>query len=457
MSKVVSEKLGLHFPENRYNDLSAGISLAAKELGFEEDGVTFISLLIEQKLTPRQLDILAEKLTIGETYFFREEQILSAFREMIIPSLVKEREHTSRSIRIWSAGCCSGEEPYTLAMMLCDTIPHISSWNISILATDINRRFLAKATKGRYTPWSFRETPVEMKKKHFTPMGREFEISEEIRNRVMFLPLNLVEDPFPSDRNNTHSMDVIFCRNVLMYFSTETATAVSRKFYNSLSENGWLVTSQVELSDEIFHLFRKVNFRNSFLYQKSDKPVEPKKSLKITAKGKTSGLSSAASSKLHLGRPNQPAAPVNRTSLIPPAKQSDNQEPHPLELAIGFANKGNFILASEWAEKSVAKDPSNPEAYYLLGMIHIEMGEFMEAERQLKKALYLAPDHLLSHFQMATICNRNGKEKQARKHLQNVVQLLHQFQDEDSLPGTEGMTAGQLRSLLKPINTTEDA
>ena len=90
-SKVVSEKLGLYFPENRYQDLSAGLHEASKELGFEEDGTTFISLLIEQKLSNKQLDILAEKLTIGETYFFREKQILTAFREMIIPSLVKKK------------------------------------------------------------------------------------------------------------------------------------------------------------------------------------------------------------------------------------------------------------------------------------------------------------------------------------------------------------------------------
>ncbi len=456
VSKIVSEKLGLHFPENRFNDLSSGISLAARELGFDEDGIDFTSLLVEQKLSPKQLDILAEKLTIGETYFFREKQTLSAFKEIIIPSLVKEREHGSRSIRIWSAGCCSGEEPFTLAMILSDTIPDISSWDITILATDINRRFLTKATKGRYTPWSFRETPIEIKNRYFTPAGREFEISEEIRNKVAFQPLNLVEDSFPAERNNTQSMDVIFCRNVLMYFSTETAMAVSQKFYHALTKGGWFITSQVELSDEIFHLFSKVNYKNSFLYQKSDKPTEHAKKTSIN-ENKSAKLSSALAKKLPLTRQKQTAPTVIRTPLSQLTIKTDKQESSPLEIARRFANQGNLSLALQWVEKFIATNPSNPEAYYLSGMIHYERGELQEAEQQLKKALYLDPDHLLSHFQMAGICNNHGKEKQARKHIQNVGYLLQQFKDEDLLPGTEGMTAGQLRSLLKPINTSGDA
>jgi len=456
VSKVISEKLGLHFPENRFGDLSSGISMAARELGFDEDGDDFTSLLVEQKLSARQLDALAEQLTIGETYFFREKQTLSAFREMIIPSLVKEREHTTRSIRLWSAGCCSGEEPYTLAMILSEIIPNIGSWDITILATDINRRFLAKASKGRYTPWSFRDTPVDTKTRYFTAKEREFEISLDIRNMVKFRPLNLVEDLFPAERNNTQSMDVIFCRNVLMYFSTETAMAVSQKFYNALTNGGWFITSQVELSDEIFHLFSKVNYSNSFLYQKTVKPVEPAKHQRITDK-KSSRPSTAFAKKLPLRRSMHTPPHAIATPVVVPENKADIPDSDPLEIARQYANQGNFSLASEWVKKFLATNPSNPEAYYLAGMIHLEEGNFHEAEQQLKKALYLNPDHLLSHFQMGSICNRFGKEKQARKHLQNVSYLLQQFQDEEFLPGTEGMTAGQLRNLLKPINTSGDA
>ncbi len=452
-SKVVSEKLGLHFPENRYQDLSSGLHLASTELGFEDDGTDFISLLIEQKLSSKQLDILAEKLTIGETYFFREKQILEAFRDMIIPSLLKEREYTTRSIRIWSAGCCSGEEPYTLAIILSEIIPDIASWDISILATDINRRYLNKATTGRYTPWSFRETPTEPKTRYFVSVGREFEISPEIRNMVRFQPLNLVEDPFPTQRTNTNSMDVIFCRNVLMYFAPETASAIGEKFYHALTNQGWFITSQVELSDELFHLLSKVNYKNSFLYRKTGKPAELPKRSRIHENKRPGTITPpiGKQSAHHRERTVQLKPPA---TIIQPSERVYDQTLNPLNLARNYANQGDFKNALHWSEEMISADRSNPEAYFLQGKILFEQGEVSKAEQQLKRALYLDPDHLLAHFQMATLCLRAGKEKQARKHKQNVADLLLRFQDDDLIPGAEGMTAGHLRGLLQPIKTS---
>lgn len=451
--KVVSEKLGLHFPESKFPELSSGLQMAAKELGFKREMEAFISLVIDQKLSGEQLDILAEKLTIGETYFYREKKILSAFREIIIPSLVKERETTTRSIRIWSAGCCSGEEPYTLAMILSEIIPNISSWNIMILATDINRRFLTKATTGIFTPWSFRETPVETQNRYFTPVGRNFEISPLIRTMVRFQPLNLVEDPFPSGSNNTHSMDVIFCRNVLMYFSPETAKALGEKFYHSLTDRGWFITSQVELSDVLFHLLTKVNYQNSFLYRKIQQPVIDQKKTKPS--GKKRSIQRTVSIRSHpsdlLGKA------VRKSALFPiiqPVTSTDEQKSEPLTKAREFANRGDFNHAFQELDKLSATMPSNPEAFYLLGMILFEQGDLLAAEQNLKKALYLDPDHLLAHFQMATLCLRAGKKKQAGKHRQNVADLLQKFGEEDLLPGSEGMTAGNLRNLITSISSS---
>lgn len=450
-SKVVSEKLGLHFPENRYQDLYSGLTSAAKELGFEEGVMTFISLLIGQKISGKQLDILAEKLTIGETYFFREKHTLNAFRELIIPSLIRERQHTTRSIRIWSAGCCSGEEPYTLAMILSEIVPDIASWDISILATDINRRFLNKAITGKYTPWSFRETPASTKNRYFVPIGSEFQISQVIRNMVKFHPLNLAKDPFPLARNNTHFMDVIFCRNVLMYFTPETAMVVAEKFYRSLNDQGWFVTSQVELSDEVFHQLSKVNFKNSFLYRKTDKPAFTLRRQDIPEKRQPpAGIPSAKKRPPKRPEPSltvkQPVASVQH-----PEQKAGNKE-NLLDLAKDYANQGELDKALHWSKKLIETEKSNPEVYYLHGTILRETGDLVQAEQVMKQVLYLDPDHLLAHFQMATLCAGNGKEKQSRKHKQNVNDLLMRYRDDDLIPGTEGMTAGHLRILLQPTN-----
>jgi chemotaxis protein methyltransferase CheR len=450
-SKIVSEKLGLFFPENRYQDLSSGIISASDELGFSNDGETFLTLLLEQKLSTKQLDILAEKLTIGETYFFREPQILDVFREMIIPSLIHERENTTRSIRIWSAGCCSGEEPFTLAMILCEILPNIDTWDISILATDINRRFLDKASKGKYTQWSFRDTPENIKKKYFTSSGTQFEISQKIRRMVTFAPLNLVEDAFPADRNNTTSMDVIFCRNVLMYFTPEIAKKVGEKFYQSLSENGWFITSQVELSDDLFHLLNKVNYRNSFLYRKTKKAVGNHRRSRQSEIIKPTKATTTKRHKLKTGK----AEFVHRRKAELPAdshQTSNNQITKLLGNTRDYANKGDYENAFKWAEQLIEADPSNPEGYYYKGMILFETGKLEMAGQQFKKALYLNPEHLLSHFQMAAFCLRTGNEKQARKHKQNVTNLLQKIPDDTLIPGTDGMTAANLKSLLQPLN-----
>jgi len=450
VSKLVSEKLGLHFPENRYHDLSSGLALAAEELGFDEGSTAFTTSLLELKLTGKQLDVLAEKLTIGETYFFREKQSLAAFRDMIVPAIINEREHTSRSIRFWSAGCCSGEEPYTLAMMLSE-IPGLASWHITILATDINRRFLDKATKGVYTPWSFRETPAETQKKYFTPAGRDFEISDKIRRMVTFKHLNLVDDPFPSDKNNTNAMDVIFCRNVLMYFTPDSARAVGEKFYRSLNDKGWLITSQVELSDELFHPLNKVNFNNCFLYQKTGKPQKNLKNIRIS-QNEHQPKRITLSRRTDVPKENTCDLPVVSASVL----KADAKDPvsEGLSLARDYANKGDLKNAFRCSEELIPLARSNPEVYYLLGMILFELGEFSQAEQQLKRALYLDPDHLLAHFQMATLSIKAGKERQARKHKENVHELLQRFRDEDLVPGAEEMTAGHLKGLLITLNTS---
>ena len=249
-------------------------------------------------------------------------------------------------------------------------------------------------------------------------------------------------------------MDVIFCRNVLMYFAPETARAVGEKFYHSLTDEGWFITSQVELSDELFHLLGKVNYKDSFLYRKTEKKVDLPKKLQLTETKRSKAFSTSS-----IKHQNGNLKPVVQVKTPESVKKSPKATEDPvtdlMELTRSFANQGDLKNALRWSDKLIDTDRSNPEGYYLQGMILFEQGELIEAEKQLKRALYLDPDHLLSHFQMATLCLRSGKEKQARKHKQNVIDLLQKFQDDTFIPGTEGMTAGHLRGLLQPINILE--
>ena len=177
-------------------------------------------LLSSEPPSRNQIEILASYLTIGETYFFREKQTFEILEERILADLIKTRRQNERRLRIWSAGCCTGEEPYSIAMLLSKMLPDLKDWNISILATDINPRFLHKASEGVYSKWSFRDCPQGVKERYFRKAKEDrLEILPDIKKMVTFSYLNLVEDSYPSLSNCTNAMDVIFCRNVLMYFA----------------------------------------------------------------------------------------------------------------------------------------------------------------------------------------------------------------------------------------------
>lgn len=252
----------------RWHDLERRLGSAAREFGFK-DIEACIQWLMSAPLTKSQIEILASYLTVGETYFFREKKSFEILEEQILPELIHSRQ-AERRLRIWSAGCCTGEEPYSLAILLSKMIFDLKDWNITILATDINPRFLQKATEGVYSEWSFRGTPPWIKEKYFkrTQKGH-FEILPPIKEMVMFSHLNLAEDTYPSFLNNTNGLDIIFCRNVLMYFTPECVKKVIKNLYCSLMEGGWLIVSPSEAFNVHFSQFDQSIFLMRFYIRKT--------------------------------------------------------------------------------------------------------------------------------------------------------------------------------------------
>jgi chemotaxis protein methyltransferase CheR len=191
-SDFIGATMGLHFPPQRWLDLQRGVAVAAREFGFE-DVPTCMQWLMSAPLRKEQIEVLAGNLTVGETYFFREEKSFEILADGILPALIRSQEGGERRLRIWSAACCTGEEPYSLAILLHQMIPDLEDWNLTILATDLNPRFLSRAKAGLYGQWSFRNTPRWVKDRYFqkTADGR-FEILPEIKRMVSFACLNLV-------------------------------------------------------------------------------------------------------------------------------------------------------------------------------------------------------------------------------------------------------------------------
>jgi chemotaxis protein methyltransferase CheR len=496
ISEKIEKNLGLHFAENRLADLKQLVLSALHDLGFDNSFDDFYHAICSDSFTPLQYDLLALHLTIGETYFFRESVSLQALKNVILPTLIEERFKGKRVIRIWSAGCCSGEEAYTMAILLYELLPDIQSWDITIIGTDINRNFIRKAIKGRYTQWSFRTTPPEVLNRYFKKVGKEFEVIPEIKKMVSFSYINLVDDKYPSLSTNTENMDIILCRNVLMYFSEEHRLNVIHRFTKSLTHHGWLITSPVEVSNEVIPHLTRVIIGEAILYckdytldkhkttvmpfSKSDlhyfnvdmqmdaafitsvvsakpKPVQKEVFLKNSVPSISKTYKEMVPDQRREPKTDlQKAEEYYRQGAYEDAllffkkanKQNSNNNHVIYFLAKTTANLGYHSESLSWCELLIERESMNANYYYLLATILLELNKNDQAENTLKKVLYLDSQHILAHFVMGNFNRNIGKFPIAKKHFQNVAKLLHDLNDDWIIPESDGMTVSRMKEMV---------
>lgn len=453
LSHFVAARIGLHFPQQRWRDLERGIIAATPELG-QPDPESCARWLLSAPLTRIHVEILASNLTIGETYFFREKKSLSIFETQIVPELLRSRRSGTRHLRIWSAGCCTGEEPYSIAMLLDRLIPDPEKWNITLLATDINPRFLRKAAEGIYSEWSFRDTPEWVRRRHFKSLGDgRLELSAHIRKKVTFSYLNLADDVYPSVLNNTNAMDVIFCRNVLMYFTPERVKQVVRNFHHGLIDGGWLVVSPTETSTTASSLFSAVEFPGAVLYRKTgDAAPVP------VATGQSAAMA-------HPARLLEVSVPSVVVAKMPPVRKKQAPVPAPIGSSLRVpdddespstmaricANQGRLDEAIEWCEKAIAIDKMNPARHYLLAAIRQEQGQIDAAAKSLNRALYLDSGFVLAHFAFGNLRLSQGQRREAERHFTNVLDTLQAHSQDEILPESDGLTAGRLAEIVTSV------
>jgi len=485
LSELIAAQMGLHFPRERWPDLERGIRSAAREFDLK-DGESCLEWLMSSPLTRKQVEILASHLTVGETYFFRERKSLEILEGHVLPELIRARRGNEKRLRIWSAGCCTGEEPYSIAILLTKLIPDWKDWKITILGTDLNPRFLQTASEGIYPKWSFRETPEWVREKYFTATkdGR-WAVIPSIKKMVTIHYLNLADRAFPSLLTNTNAMDVVFCRNVLMYFTPEAAKKVIQNLFCSLMDGGWLVVSPTETSQALFAQFVTVNFPGVTLYKKDAQRLWAEEVFPHELGDEPrAAWPPSADVRVELDwRIRSPAQPFPET--LPSDTEEGNQgEPRPtsygealtlyergryeetveklvvwlsqncddakamLLLARVYANQGKLAEALEWCEKAIAADKMNAGYHYLRATILQEQGSLAEARASLKRTLYLDPKFVLAHFALANLAQREERFKESDKYFENALSLLSAYRQEDILPESEGMTAGRFMEIV---------
>jgi chemotaxis protein methyltransferase CheR len=477
LSEFVAATMGLHFPRERWRDLECRTNSAAKEFGFS-DADTFIQWLVTSSLTREQVETLASHLTIAETYFWREPRVFEALREQILPELIRSRQTGDRRLRIWSAGCATGEEPYSIAVALHKVLPGPEDWHITILATDINPRILRRAAAGVYGQWSFRNAPPWLKEGYFncTEDGR-LEILPEIRKMVTFAYLNLAEDIYPSPLNNTNAMDLIFCRNVLMYFTPERARRVSQNLYHSLVEGGWLIVGASELSHLLFSQFASAHFPGAIVYRKDRRESRPPAAFHLEAIAPQKALVQPPVESAVKVEQVAPPPQRHKSELVQAAESAspqqkadaealdlcaeghyaevierleDEESPRAMALAVrALANQGKLCEALAACEKAIAADKLDPGLHYLRATILQESSREGEAIAALKRALYLDPNFVLAHFALGNLVLRQGNTRAAQKCFENVLALLSACRQDDILPESEGLTAGRFREIIQ--------
>ena len=452
LSADIARHLGLHFPPSQWSTLENGMSTAATELEFG-DIHEYVALFTSAPPTRELIESMAGFLTIGETYFFREARCFEMLEQRIIPDIIRQRHGGKQRLRIWSCGCATGEEPYSIAILLHTLRKELHDWDISILATDINPHALRKAREGIYTKWSFRSMPAGYQKNYFRETGDgRFELLPVIREMVSFASLNLVEECNSSPVTDNDTFDVIFCRNVLMYLTPKLATQVVARFHRLLPTGGWLFVSPCESSSSLFSGYEPIAFPDAIFYRKSDGGNRAQRETTNVP----SSFQGDMTESLKIEAPTCQQAPAimeqgaygesSEMSTLPPQELHDSGALGLLCRA--YANEGRLAEALQIADEALAADKLSAGLHYLRAIILQEQGMNDNATVSLKKALYLDQDLVLAHFTLATLEQRKGKIKESRRYFDNALSLLGRYNMDDIIPESDGMSAVRLRDII---------
>ncbi|HET6585740.1 MAG TPA: CheR family methyltransferase, partial [Nannocystaceae bacterium] len=453
-------RLGLQFDETRRGFLD---EVLGRRAGACKQGVAEYLLRLESgTATKGELRKLAEELTIGETYFFRNIEQFRAFEEVVLPARMAARDG-SRTLRILSAGCASGEEPYSLAMSVRQSLPPTAGWNVEVRAIDINSAFLERARRGRYTAWSMRQTPADAQARWFRTAGREHVLVDEITAMVRFSEGNLVEH----DRAlwSDEIYDVVFCRNVLMYFSPEQARAVVERLAAALVPGGFLFLGHAESLRGLSAQFHLHHTHETFYYERKH-PDDARAEGTATVSDRHGGaaplveLVDSADSWVDAIRdaaqrirtlvddrtaPAIPDAPaVGRAERIAAALDmlgrerygdalavmdalptSASVDPEVLLLrAVLLTHSGRLSEAEAVGRALLAVDELNAGAHYLLALCSEGGGDPGRAQEHDQVATYLDGGFAMPRLHLGLLARRRGDREAARRELGRALVLL---------------------------------
>jgi chemotaxis protein methyltransferase CheR len=393
-----------------------------------------------------ELETLLALLVPGESYFFRDQGQIRLIESTLLPELIQERRKT-RSLRVWSSGCSTGEEPYTLAMLLTRLLPDRESWNLTILGTDMNVQSLAFARARRYRQWSFRLVPEATRREFFTADGDEWLVREDIARMVRFQTHNLLGDAPPEGG----PFDLIVCRNVFIYFTREAVERGAGLLARSLVDGGYLVTGHGELTDTRPPGLAARVFPEAIVLKKAAADGGP--SLNVAGALFNLGAATLPAA----AAPSSAPAPPPPKAVAPPApaiaadfrlavperapSPSPSPAPRPASVADGreaelkvrlrelraaLHQRGPAGLVAELVEL-LRRFPDSVEAQLLLARVHADQGQHERAGMILNELGRARPFEHRSYFLLAQIAEEQGDVGKATDLLKRVIYLEAEF------------------------------
>lgn len=489
---------GILFDDRHTHDLCRHITSACTDLKIPPE--TCVQQVNDSSFQVRFLEVLVKYITIGETYFFRDKNLFLYLRDSLLPDLIRSRRQEHKLyLRIWSAACSSGEEPYSLAILLRYLLVDVDDWDIYLLATDINQQMLNRAQEGIYSRWSFRDDPLIPVGSFFSPTpDNRMKIDDSVRTMVRFERMNLIHDTSFYHAVGPSSLDLILCRNVLMYFSAEQSGEVVGHLIRSLRTGGYLIVSPQEIGLVQGQFIRMLHHGSVFLHEKVDQNI-PGATEKIThtlsgtryddesepvtrviegdlfqkpdihdiadfpgdifpAEENNSDQSSAVT---YLLEPEDEGFDrlISENRLEEAGKmisQSGPQSsPHwirQMEILIrAYAGNGEYDKALGWSDRLIAADVLNPRPYLLKAAVLDEQGLYNHSLQSLRQSLYAFPDYLPAHLAIAGIYKKTGRPDLARHHYELAIHILD-LKDEDTiLEETEGIPARKMKDMIQML------
>lgn len=442
------ESTGLAYYEDKDADLVQRVRRRLSRLGFQSCAA-YLELLHDPERGPAEMDALVETVTIGETYFFRHREHFDALRNLVLPDLI-ERNAGRRRLRIWSAGCADGAEPYSISILLRQNFAHLLvGWKVSILGTDINRQSLAIAREGRFERWSLRSTSEELTSACFDHDGRRWTLAPAFKVGVSFQFHNLVEDAQPPQLQDhaefDHAgFDLIICRNVMIYFAPQLMRSIVRRFHDCLNPGAWLLVGPSEPNMTCFTAFRIVNAPGVTLYQK---PVGPTPQL-LEASSLPPPPPIPLNSFPSLSTFPSPAPPLPELidAVAAPDPPSDSITPTLAELR-QWVNEGAWEDAERCGRQLIDLDNLNAQAHFHYALVLEQMGDYREAERSLRRSIYLNRQAVLAHYQLGLLLRAHGDPQRARRSFHHALNLLAKRSDDEVILDADGLTVAELKQL----------